>query len=293
MLIGWCEMKKSKIIGCVIIVLAMLAVIGLYVYEVVFLKKPYTENLTRFLAIFVGLVGTMVKLFAGNARRRPLEFYSKQYDEEIRYAFKDNKFARKKLLCALRLYNENNYKKAIKYFTQLTKEIQNEHDAYAVYVFAANCFSECGIHNEAIKIYYQLLNHIPNNSTVHNNLSYEHMKDGNFDLAMQHIDEALRIDPYSYITYVNKANCYFYQYKLDETIENAKKALELKNNDTNSAGLLAIAYSLKDDKENSEKYFRIAVNNGKNPKDINDAIEFYTTEKAEILEGIENEHEHD
>ena len=88
-------MKKSKIIGCIIIVLAMFAVIGLYVYEVVFLKKPYTENLTRFLAIFVGLVGTMVKLFAGNSRRRPLEFYSKQYDEEIRYAFKDNKFARK------------------------------------------------------------------------------------------------------------------------------------------------------------------------------------------------------
>lgn len=284
-------MKKSKIIGCVVIVLAMLAVIGLYVYEVVFLKKPYTENLTRFLAIFVGLVGTMVKLFAGNARRRPLEFYSKQYDEEIRYAFKDNKFARKKLLCALRLYNENNYKKAIKYFTQLTKDIQNEHDAYAVYVFAANCFSECGIHNEAIKIYYQLLKHIPNNPTVHNNLSYEHMKDGNFDLAMQHIDEALRIDPYSYITYVNKANCYFYQYKLDETIENAKKALDLKNNDTNSAGLLAIVYSLKNDKENSEKYFRIAVNNGKNPKDINDAIEFYTTEKAEILQEIEDEKE--
>lgn len=279
-------MKKSKIIGCVVIVLAMLAVIGLYVYEVVFLKKPYTENLTRFLAIFVGLVGTMVKLFAGNTRRRPLEFYSKQYDEDIRYAFKNNKIARKKLLCAIRLYNENNYKKAIKYFTQLTKDIQNEHDAYAVHVFAAICFSECGIHNEAIKIYYQLLEYMPNNATVHNNLSHEHMEDGNFDLAMQHIDEALRIDPYSHTTYINKANCFFYQYKLDETIENAKKALELKNNDTNSAGLLAIVYSLKNDKENSEKYFRIAVNNGKNPKDINDAIEFYATERSEILQEI-------
>ncbi len=282
-------MKKSKIIGCIVIVLAMLAVIGLYVYEVVFLKKPYTENLTKFLAIFVGLVGTMVKLFAGNSRRRPLEFYSKQYDEEIRYAFKDNKLARKKLLCALRLYNENNYKKAIKYFTQLTKEIQNEHDAYAVYVFAANCFSECGIHNEAIKIYYQLLNHIPHNATIHSNLSFEHLKDGNFDLALQHADEAIRLDPYFHWAYMNKANCYFYQNKIDETIESALKALELKNNDTNSAGLLAIAYTLKNDKQNSEKYFRITVNNGKNPQDINDAIEFYTTERAEILQEIEEE----
>ena len=284
-------MKKGRIIGCVIVALAMLAVIGLYVYEVVFLKKPYTENLTRVLAIFVGLIGTMVKLFAGKTRRQPLEFYSKQYDEEIRYAFKDNKLARKKLLCALRLYNENNFKKAIKYLTELTKEIKNEHDAYAVYLFAAICYSDCGIHNEAIKIYYQLLNHVPNNSTIHNNLSHEHMKDGNFDLAMQHIDEALRIDPYSYITYVNKANCYFYQYKLDETIENALKALELKNNDTNSSGLLTLAYSLKGDKENAEKYFRIAVSNGKNPKDLNEAIEFYTTERAEILEESENEHD--
>lgn len=286
-------MKKGKIIGCVIVALAMIAVIGLYVYEVVFLKKPYTENLTRFLAIFVGLIGTMVKLFAGRGRRQPLEFYSKQYDEDIRYAFKDNKLARKKLLCALRLYNENNFRKAIKYLTELTKEIRNEHDAYAVYLFAAICYSDCGIHDEAIKIYYQLLNHVPHNATIHNNLSHEHMKDGNFDLAMQHIDEALRIDPYSHTTYINKANCYFYQYKLDETIENALKALELKNNDTNSSGLLTLAYSLKGDKENAEKYFRIAVSNGKNPKDLNEAIEFYTTERAEIFDEIENEHEHD
>ena len=276
-------MKKGKIIGCVIVALAMAAVIGLYVYEVVFLKKPYTENLTRFLAIFVGLVGTMVKLFAGNARRRPLEFYSKQYDEDIRYAFKNNKIARKKLLCAIRLYNENNYKKAIKYFTQLTKDIQNEHDAYAVYVFAAICFSECGIHNEAIKIYYQLLEYMPNNATVHNNLSHEHMEDGNFDLAMQHINESLRIDPYSHTTYINKANCYFYQNKIDETIENALKALSLKNNDTNSSSLLAVAYTLKDDKENAKKYFQVAVNNGKNAKDLKEAIEFFTMQKENSL----------
>lgn len=262
----------------------MVALIGLYVYDVVFLKKPYTENLTRFLAIFVGLIGTMIKLFAGNTRRRPLEFYSKQYDEDIRYAFKDNKFARKKLLCAIRLYNENNYKKAIKYFTQLTKDIQNEHDAYAVYVFAAICFSECGIHNEAIKIYYQLLEYMPSNATVHNNLSHEHMEDGNFDLAMQHINEALRIDPYSHTTYINKANCYFYQNKIDETIENALKALSLKNNDTNSSSLLAVAYTLKGDKENAKKYFQIAVNNGKNAKDLKEAIEFFTTQKENSLE---------
>ena len=280
-------MKKSKIIGCVIVALAMVAVIGLYVYEVVFLKKPYTENLTRVSAIFVGLIGTMVKLFAGKARRQSLEFYSKQYDEEIRYAFKDNKLARKKLLCAIRLYNENNYKKAIKYLTQLTKDIQNEHDAYAVYIFAAICFSECGIHNEAIKIYYQLLEYMPNNATVHNNLSHEHMEDGDFDLAMQHINESLRIDPYSHTTYINKANCYFYQYKLEEATENALKALELKNNDTNSSSLLAILYALKGDTENSEKYFRIAVTNGKNPKDLNQAIEYYATERTEILQEIE------
>ena len=285
-------MKKSKIIICVLVALVLVALIGLYVYDVVFLKKPYTENLPRFLAIFVGLIGTLVKVFAGNTRRQPLEFYSKKYDEEIRYAFKGNKSARKKLLCALRLYNENNYKKAIKYLTELTKEIRNDHDAYAVYLFAANCYSDCGIHGEAIKIYYQLLNHIPHNATIHSNLSFEHLKDGNFDLALQHADEAIRIDPYFHWAYMNKANCFFYRNKIDETIECALKALELKNNDTNSSGLLAIAYTLKGDKENSEKYFRIAVNNGKNPKDINDAIEFYLTKKAEANQkDIENTEE--
>lgn len=276
-------MKKSQIVVCIIIFLGIFGVIGLYSYEVFFLKKHFTENLARYILILLSLIGTFTKCLVG-AARKPLEFYAKAYDEEIRYAFKDNLFARKKLLCALRLYNEQNYRKTLKYLMDLTKEIKNEHDAFPVYVFAAKCYSNLGIHNEAIKIYYQLLKYVPSNPTVHSNLGYEYMEDGDYELAMQHIDEAIRLDPYYHSAYLNKANCYFFQHDFDNTIEFAKKALELKNNDDNSSGLLAITYAILGDKENKEKYFHLAIANGKPAEDLNRAIEHYMTQKAESQE---------
>ena len=150
-------------------------------------------------------------------------------------------------------------------------------------------YSDIGFNNEAIDIYNKLLQYTPYNSTVHNNLGMAYSAEGDFETAMVHYNDALKFDPHYYFAHINKANCYFYQYKLEEAIECAKKALELKNNDTNSSGLLAILYALKNDKENSEKYFHIAVNNGKKPKEMEEAIKYYLAERAEILQEIEYE----
>lgn len=261
----------------------MLAVIGLYIYEVVFLKKPFTENLAKFAAILCGLVGTLVKIFTKfTAPRRPLSFYEKTYEKEIENAFKDNAKAKKELLQALRFFNENEYKKAIKIFQTLIPKIKNQYDAFAVLTFMGRSYSDIGFNNDTIEIYNKLLQYTPYNSTVHNNLGMAYSAEGDFETAMAHYDDALKFDPDYYFAHMNKANCYFYQYKLDETIECAKKALELKNNDTNSSGLLAIVYALKGDKEISEKYFHIAVNNGKNPKEMNEAIQYYLAKKEEF-----------
>ncbi len=276
-------MKKNKkqIIVCAIIVLFILGLIGFYIYEVAYLKKPYDENLFRMIAIVCGLIATLIRCTRG-VRRNNLDFYESAYEKDIRYAFKDNPVARKKLLCAIRLYNENNFKKSVKYLAQLRSEIRNEHDAQAVYLFAAMCHSDSGLNKDAIQIYYELLKVVPSNTTAHNNLGHLYLLEGDYDMALQHLDKAIECDPYDNFAYINKANFYFKQHDLDNAATYAEKALELKNNDDNSSGLLAIIYALKNDEEKREKYFHIAITNGKNPDDLKAAIEYYLKEKDEF-----------
>ena len=79
--------------------------------DVIWLKTPYSKNLFRTIAIIVLLLGTLLKLINGSGRNS-LNMYEKAYANELGYAFKNKPFQRKKLLCACRLYNESNYRKA-------------------------------------------------------------------------------------------------------------------------------------------------------------------------------------
>ena len=268
------KLNKKQIIVCSIIAIAILGIVGFYLYDVLYLKKPYNQNLFRLLAIVFALISTFIRCLNGVGRNN-LDFYEKAYDQDIRYAFKENPLAKKKLLCAIRLYNEENYKKAVKYLAQLRAEIKNEHDAQAVYLFAAMCHSDCGLNNDAIHIYYELLQVAPSNATAHNNLGHLYIREGDYNMALQHIDKAIELSPNDVFAYINKANVYFKQDDLDNAEIYAQKALEVKNNDSNSASLLAIIYALKGDEENREKYTHIAIANGKHPDDVKTAIEFY------------------
>ncbi len=274
------KLNKKQVIVCSIISVAILGVVGFYLYEVLYLQKPYTQNLFRMIALILVLTATLIRCLKG-AGRNSLDFYEKAYDKDIRYAFKENTLARKKLLCAIRLYNEENFEKATKYLAQLRSEIKNEHDAQAVYLFAAMCHSDCGLYSDAIGIYYELLKVAPSNATVHNNLGHLYIQEGDYEMALQHIDKAIELSPDDVFAYINKANVYFKQHDLDNAEAWAKKALQVKNNDNNSSGLLAIIYALKNDEENYEKYFHIAISNGKNPDELKTAVEFYLKEQNE------------
>ena len=280
------KLNKKQVIACSIISIAILGIIGFYLFEVLYLKKPYTQNLFRFIAIILALSATLIRCLKG-AGRNGLNFYEKAYDKEIRYAFKDKPLARKKLLCALRLYNEENFEKAAKYLAQLRSEIKNEHDAHAVYLFAVMCHSDCGLYDDAIQIYYELLKVTPSNATIHNNLGHLYILEGDYEMALQHIDRAIELAPDDVFAYINKANIYFKMHDLDNAEVYAKKVMQIKNNDTSASGLLAIIYALRGDEENKEKYFHIAISNGKNPDDLKEAIEYYLNEPTEADEHTE------
>lgn len=118
------KQKAGKIVATVLVILLMAALVAFYLYDVLILKTPFTENLLKCLAIFLGLCATLGKVLTG-AGRKGLNVYAKAYEKELKGAFETNPAARNKLLCATRLYNEGNYQKAIKYLGSLMKEAES------------------------------------------------------------------------------------------------------------------------------------------------------------------------
>ena len=88
------KLNKKQVIICAIIAVAILGVVGFYLFEVLYLKKPYTQNLFRMIAITLALISTFIRCLSG-AGRNSLDFYEKAYDKDIRHAFKENTLARK------------------------------------------------------------------------------------------------------------------------------------------------------------------------------------------------------
>lgn len=269
--------NKSTYIWTAVVILAILAVIGLYIYEVVWLKKPFTENLFRAVMIVCLLLGTLARLIRGG-RRQSLEIYEKAYEKELRYAFRDRPMQRKKLLCACRLYNESNYRKALKYLYQLLKEAKIERDAVPVLLFIALCYTDAGVPGEAIEVYYELLKMDRRNAQAHSNLANLLLGEGDYENALKHINLSIEYQPDNYYAYMNKANYYFKIHDYDQSAEASRQALVYKNNGMEAASLLTIIYALQGDEENRKKYYHISITSGRHPEDLDAAIDYYLNE---------------
>ena len=268
-------MKRKKLY-MIIVILLIVATAGFYVYDMFVLHSGAFKNPFRPLALICLLVGVLLRTSQGG--RKSLSIYEKAYDKELKGAFQDRPFLRKKLLCACRLYNEANYHKALKYLAQLYKDASSDSDKKAVLLFVALCYTDARVPGEAIKAYQELLNYAPANVQAHNNLGLLYFGEGDFETARYHYDKAIHFDPDHYYTYINRANYFFRTEAYDLAIEDCNQALAIKNNGVEAASLLTILYAMRQDEENKKKYFHLAITSGKKPEDLNEAIRYYTTE---------------
>ena len=279
--------KSAKTIWVVVVILAIIGMVGFYIYDVFWVGTPYNEHLFRTVLTVCILLGTIGKLMGG--RRGHLSLYEKSYAEELGNAFADKPLLRKKLLRACRLYNESNYRKALKYLFDLYRQAQSAKDAVPVLLFIGLCYTDVGLHKDGIKAYEELLKIDPYNGQVYSNLGYLFVAEGDFERALANYDKAIDYKPDYYSAYCNRGNCYFRMGEYDKAIEDGLQALKLKNNGVEAAGLLTIIYALQQDEENKKKYYHLAITSGKSPKDLNAAIAYYLNELEEEEEDEEDE----
>lgn len=266
----------KKILLRVFLILIILAVIGLYIYDCMVNDVPPTKNLFRGCSIICLCIAAFIRTFQVKGRNS-LEFYEKQYEDILGRAFSDQPFWRKKLMCAVRLYNEDNYGKALKYLTDLKQKTQTVEDDYAVDLFAALCFTDLEIYEQAIRIYQHLISKGNANSRIFSNLGHVQMQIGECKEALRNYELALDYDRTNAYAYNNIAQAYFQMHEFDNAIPFAEKALEYNPKLKQASSLLAIIYALTSDRENAEKYFHMAITSGSDPKELKEAIAYFRT----------------
>ena len=263
----------------VLLVLLIVAICGFYIYDLVVNDTEPTKNLFRTLSIvFLGL-GGLVRTYTPKSRRS-LSFYEEQYADIVKGAFLNCQPAKKKLLCAARFYDEGNYQKSSKYLSQLREKCKTKEDFYAVYLFAGLCFTDMGLYDLAQNAYNSLIHADIANSRVFSNLGHVQIRMGEYQKALQNYNHALEYDKNNAYAYNNIAQAHFDMHNFDEAIPNALKALEINPKMYQASTLLAIVYALTGDAANQEKYSHMAINSGRNPQELKEAIEYFRAAQA-------------
>ena len=264
----------KKIIVLILVILVIIADIGLYLYEVLIKHQSPTENLLRTIAIFCAGLSTIFKLYKPR-KRKSLNFYAIQYANILDKAFTGRKKVYKKLLSAIRLYNEDRIPKALRGFQRLLHKCEKTKDYYAVLLFTALCYTDIGAYDQAEAIYQKMKYKNITDSRVYSNLGNVQMNAGKISDAILSFEYALSLDRTNAKAYNNLAQAYFKNYDLDSAITYALNALDANSKTHQASALLTVIYALKNDRENYDKYFHIAVSSGRDPKELQESVQYY------------------
>lgn len=280
-------MSKDKIIRIICISLLALIVVAVafYVIDIVRNDTPADKYLFRMLAAVFICLGGLARIFSPGVKSgRGLRFYEIQYQKEIRNAFFDAPSCKRRLLTALKLYNENKLDKAAKILIDLRPSCKTKDDFHVVDLFVALCMTDMGFYEEAAHTYNKMIENNLATSTVYGNLGSLYSKMGNYDDAIRAFRLSMQNDEKNPYPYNNLAKLYFDTFDFENAKIYAKKALELNHKFRQPATLLAIVYSLENDKVNAEKYFHIAISSGETPERLKAALEHYKAMQSESKE---------
>ncbi len=255
------------------------SIVAFYFYDIRVNHTALGQNLFRTISVVCICAAGFLRV-GNTAQRRSLEFYDSQFTDILQNAFTDQPFWRNKMLCAVRLYDEGNYRKALKYLMDMKQRCHSNEDTYAVMLFSALCFTEMGLLEHAEKVYMQMVFANIANSRVFSNLGNVLNRMGEYDRAIQNFEHALEYDRNNAYAYNNIAQAHFQMHKLEEAIPYAEKALQINPKMRQASSLLAIIYDLKDNKLQSEHYFHIAISSGYDPKELKEAMEYFRMEKV-------------
>ena len=273
-----------KIVLLIILIILMIVTLGFYIVDLIINNTPPTKNLFRTLAIVFACLASIIRL-CSNKGRRNLASYESAYQKHINDAFADRPFYKQKLLCAIRLYDEGKYDKAIKYLLDLKSVSQTRDEIYAVGLITGLALTRAECYNEALHVYNSMIEMNIASSTVYGNLGNIYLTLGNHSDAISYIRLSIQNDENNPAPYNNLASLYFQTYDFENAKIYAEKALQINHKMYQASTLLAIIYTLEGDKANAEKYSHMAIASGRPAAELNRVIAHYVAEKEQNHNG--------
>lgn len=256
-------MSRRNILISVFVLLILFA-IGFYVYDVAVVGTPYNENLFKVIILVISLTFSVFRVAqrTQSEERKPLSFYENSYREQLENVYSHDNKSRKKLLNAIRYYNENNFERALSLLSELKNKRPVKKEINVIYLFSALCYTDMGMNDAAVREYELMLVTEPENSTVLSNLGMLYERMGNYERSKECYIRAIEVKPENHYAINNLAQLYFTNGEFILAIDYSLKALEICPNFRPSATLLAIIYGAYGDTVNYEKYLRVATENG-------------------------------
>lgn len=259
--------NRTTVIVCsVLLALLLVGAIGLLVWQGASNGWVFDRsNLVKSGIVIIGIAFSLVRMLS-KAGGGSLRYYESAYREHIGGAFAapERKKQKNALLRAIADYNQNKYCSAISRLEALFKECTTGEEKGVVQFFMALTYSDQGMTNHAIEAYEKSVGFYPRHSTAWSNLGLLYRQNGDAEKSIECIETALDYDRENAFAWNNLAQAYLSAGKWDQVIAPALRALELKNNFYQAETALTVAYYAMDDRENSKKYFDLAVLHGAN-----------------------------
>ena len=252
-------------------VVAIVAAIAVCLFEIFVLSNATEHSLFWLVALSASVITFFVKLAI--KENKELAAVEKDYSKEIAFAFKYDKKNRIKLLRAIKFYNNGRYLRCLKLLNKIYDNSDDLPDRQAVELFTALTCQEIDDTENAIQAYNGVLRVNPLNVTALNNLAAIYSSANNFDRAIYYAKYAINVgeDPFSYVTL---STAYLKKFDIEEAIDSAIRALELKSDLAAASNTLAVAYSLENN-DLSKEYIKKSIALGVNREKILSVIEYY------------------
>ena len=260
--------NRTTVIVCsVILSLLIVAAVGLLIWQGASNGWVFDQsNLVRGGLVIIGLIISLVKMIGRAGGGSSLRGYEAAYREHIGGAFAapERKKQKKALLRAIADFNQNKHSAAISRLEALYKECISSEEKGVVLFFIALSHSDAGLTDEAIAAYEKSVGFYPRHSTAWSNLGLLYRQKGDAERSVECIETALDYDKENAYAWNNLAQAYLSAGNWEKVIAPAVRALELKNDLYQAETALTVAYYAMDDRENSKKYFDLAVLHGAN-----------------------------
>jgi len=250
-------------------ILLCVAALGVLTFLFITETPEDMRTLGKFAVVTAGIVFSLFRILlqGGKDTAERETLYRESYKKLIEGAFTEDRKAEKRFFSALDDYNQEKPAKALKKLGKLRKSCSGRRELFAIASFEALCLDNMRCYEAALEKYSEARRLYPN-ANISSNMGHCFQRLGDPVSAGEYYREAAAIDPENPLPLINLAHLHVRLGEYAEGLHCAEEALALNPLDPRALKAAAICCYLAGDLEAYQSYYRRAVANGVDGKEL-------------------------